>query len=204
MYTHNRTGTRHKVDINSSLVNVTGTVTTTPQSDPLKVHLDTANLASKQQAYTSVRHLNAGVMARETQVAYGVALTPLNTFQATDRPMYLEITCALSFAPNQVAHFPTTAFIGYSDGSSVQSGWQNPVTNFHCIPTQRSDSAGIYVRESVLLMNINSATFDHDKPLIAGFRIGNPTDSERGLYNIIFSLSARYSRQKIVTQDLTR
>lgn len=208
MYTHNRTGTKHKIDPSFNLIGVSGQVTETAHDQPLKVRLDTANLGSKQQAYTSVRYLNAGSIKSEKVTAFGVALTPMQTF-ALDRnqPLYVELTIAMQFAPYHQGDIGVSAFLGYQDndgGLTDGFGDNNTVTNYHLIPSLRSDSGAIYVREAVLLQNINSAAFNFSRPLILGFNITNPTNNEKGLFNIIYSISARYARQKIVTQDMTR
>lgn len=208
MYTHNRTGTKHKIDPSSSLIATSGQVTQTSHDAPLQVRLDTANLGSKQQAYTSVRYLNAGNIGAEKISAFGVALTPMQTF-ALDRnePLFVELTIAMQFAPYRLDDIGVCAWLGYQDndnGLSDGFGVNNTVTNYHLVPSLRSDSGAIYVREAVLLQNINSGSFNMSRPLLLGFIISNATDHGKGLFNLTYSISSRYARQKIVTQDMTR
>jgi hypothetical protein len=208
MYTHNRATTAHKIDPSASLVDGTS-ITTGACYSSLPTYVNSANFGSQQHGYVTYRFYNNSsdlMLNAQEHFGFGVMLQPISSAfrDNTNQPFFCELTIAFANATQDSKAFAVSGFMGYSESlDSISPGWVN-CDNWHLIPTLRSDSNGVYCKECVLIQNIVSGSFDHDKGFICGLRISNPFGIDRNLKQLNVTISARYARQKIVTQDLTR
>lgn len=174
----------------------------------LKVCLDTANLGSSKEAFSSFSDDANVLIGANASRSYGVALCPMDTFSEDLDPIFVELSGSVTINEeySDEADIRAVGFIGYIDtvGAAIGDGWNanNIVTNYVILPTVGNENT-VTVNQQVLLKPIISAGLSVDKFLVFGVVLMNGNSLPITMGNVDICLSARYADEPITIQDRT-
>lgn len=204
MYKINRVGPWPIIDPSQAKINVTDSVTAneTLTNAQKLVRLDTANLGTKSEAFTTLLHNPSVIgLSADSCISYGVALAPLNTVCANNGSVFLDLSVVANLRTENESHIQPSVFVGFIDGvgAAIGNGWNaaNLVSNPVMIPTIIHNFDSISVTTQVLLKNINSAALNYDKFVVVGVSWSNANSSPSTVDHVDLMISARYATKSV-------